>query len=162
MAEFNLFSSEFILYIQNNPKYLLLEDTSFQDLSFIPIIMLPSFNVLGTELESCSESPLTGWFRDGCCNTDRNDRSLHTVCCQVTAEFLDFARSRGNDLITPAPRYKFPGLVPGDRWCVCASTWKSAADIGLACPVRLESTHEETLQVVSLDQLREHALIMTE
>ena len=126
------------------------------------IVMLPSFNVLGTELESCSESPLTGWFSDGCCNTDRNDRSLHTVCCQVTAEFLDFARSRGNDLITPAPRYKFPGLVPGDRWCVCASTWKSAADIGLACPVRLESTHEETLQVVSLDQLREHALIMTE
>ncbi len=139
-----------------------MEDTSFQDLTFPPAIMLPSFNVLGTELESCSESPLTGWFRDGCCNTDRNDRSLHTVCCQVTAEFLDFARSRGNDLITPAPQYRFPGLVPGDRWCVCASTWKSAADIGLACPVRLESTHEETLQVVSLDQLREHALIMTE
>ena len=162
MAQFNPFSSEFILYIQKEPKYLLLKDTSFQYLASSPKVMLPSFNVLGTELETCSESPMTGWFRDGCCNTDRNDRSLHTVCCQVTAEFLDFARSRGNDLITPAPQYRFPGLVPGDRWCVCASTWKSAADIGVACPVRLESTHEETLQVVSLDQLREHALVMTE
>lgn len=162
MAELTLFSTDFVCNIQNGQKCLLLRDTSFQYLAFFLRAMLPSFNVLGTELETCSESPLTGWFRDGCCNTDRNDRSLHTVCCQVTAEFLDFARSRGNDLITPAPRYRFPGLVPGDRWCVCANTWKSAADIGLACPVRLESTHEETLQVVSLEQLREHALIMTE
>ena len=124
--------------------------------------MLPSYNVLGTDLESCSTSPMTGWFRDGCCNTDRNDRSLHTVCCQVTAEFLEFARSRGNDLISPAPQYNFPGLVPGDRWCVCASTWKNAADIGVACPVLLEATHEETLQIVSLAQLKDHALVLTE
>ena len=83
--------------------------------------MLPSFNVLGTELQTCSLSPLTGWFRDGCCNTDRRDRSLHTICCEVTRDFLDFALSRGNDLITPAPQFNFPGLKPGDRWCVCSN-----------------------------------------
>ena len=117
--------------------------------------MLPSFNVLGTELETCSLSPLTGWFRDGCCNTDRRDRSLHTICCEVTRDFLDFALSRGNDLITPAPQFNFPGLKPGDRWCVCAQTWQDAYDLGLACPVILESTHEETLQTVSLSSLKE-------
>ena len=124
--------------------------------------MLPSYNVLGTELESCSKSPMTGWFRDGCCNTDRSDRSLHTVCCLVTAEFLEFARSRGNDLITPAPQYNFPGLVPEDKWCVCAGTWKSAVDVGVACPVVLESTHEETLQIVTLSELKDYALVLTE
>lgn len=124
--------------------------------------MLPSVNVLGTELQTCSKSPMTGWFRDGCCNTDRRDRSLHTVCCQVTADFLQFARSRGNDLITPAPEFRFPGLKPGDRWCVCAQTWKNAAESGIPCPVILESTHEEALQVVSLDLLETNALELVE
>ena len=119
--------------------------------------MLPSFNVLGGELETCSTEPLTGWFRDGCCNTDRSDRGLHTVCCEVTQGFLEFARSQGNDLITPMPP-GFPGLRPGDRWCVCAQTWQDAADAGVACPVVLSATHEETLQVVSLELLKEHAI----
>ncbi|MBI87907.1 MAG: hypothetical protein CMB67_02610 [Euryarchaeota archaeon] len=120
--------------------------------------MLPSFNVLGGDLQSCSEDPLTGWYRDGCCNTDREDRGLHTVCCVVTDEFLEFARSQGNDLITPAPEFNFPGLSAGDRWCVCAQTWKDAAEIGLACPVLLEATHEETLQVVPLGLLEENSV----
>ena len=118
--------------------------------------MLPSFNVLGEELQTCSTDPLTGWYRDGCCNTDRNDRGLHTVCCIVTHDFLEFARSQGNDLITPMPQHRFPGLSPGDKWCVCAQTWLDAAEEGVACPVVLHSTHEETLQVVPLDLLREH------
>ena len=120
-------------------------------------VMLPSFNVLGGDLETCSTDPLTGWFRDGCCNTDRNDRGLHTVCCVLTEEFLEFARSRGNDLITPAPQHGFPGLEPGDRWCVCAQTWQDAADEGVACPVVLASTHEETLQIVALETLVQHS-----
>ena len=120
--------------------------------------MLPSYNVIGNELQTCSEDPLTGWLRDGCCNTDRNDRGLHTVCCVVTEEFLEFARSEGNDLIPPLPEYNFPGLNPGDRWCVCAQTWQDAADNGVACPVVLEATHEETLQLVSLDLLQEYDL----
>ena len=124
----------------------------------MPTDMLPSFNVLGDELESCSTAPLTGWFRDGCCNTDRNDHGLHTVCCQVTDEFLEFAREQGNDLITPAPRFNFPGLKSGDRWCVCAQTWQDAASAGVACPVSLSATHEETLQIVDLELLKEHAL----
>ena len=123
----------------------------------MPTDMLPSFNVLGDALESCSTAPLTGWFRDGCCNTDRNDHGLHTVCCQVTDEFLEFAREQGNDLITPAPRFNFPGLKPGDRWCVCAQTWQDAADEGVACPVVISATHEETLQIISLDLLKRYA-----
>ena len=119
--------------------------------------MLPSFNVLGTELQTCSTSPLTGWFRDGCCNTDRRDRSLHTVCCEVTREFLDFALSRGNDLITPAPQFNFPGLKSGDRWCVCARTWLEAAENGVACPVNLEATHEEALRIIPLEVLELYA-----
>ena len=117
--------------------------------------MLPSFNVLGGELLQCSIDPLTGWFRDGCCNTDRNDRSLHTVCCIVTEDFLKFALSKGNDLITPAPQFNFPGLNDGDRWCVCAQTWQDAYDAGHACSVVLEATHEETLQIISLENLKE-------
>ncbi len=119
--------------------------------------MLPSFNVIGEELQTCSTEPLTGWFRDGCCNTDRNDRGLHTVCCIVTQEFLEFARSQGNDLITPMPQHRFPGLSPGDKWCVCAQTWLDAAEEGLACPVVLSATHEETLQIVPLDLLKEYS-----
>ena len=120
--------------------------------------MLPSYNVLGTELSTCSTDPLTGWMRDGCCNTDRNDRGLHTVCCLLTMEFLEFARSKGNDLITPAPQFNFPGLKEGEKWCVCAQTWQDAFDAGVACPVDLEATHEETLQIVSLDDLQSKSI----
>jgi hypothetical protein len=100
---------------------------------------------------------MTGWMRDGCCNTDRNDRGLHTVCCILTQEFLEFARSKGNDLITPDPQFNFPGLKPGDQWCVCAQTWQDAYEEGVACKVVLEATHEETLQIVSLSSLEEHS-----
>ena len=119
--------------------------------------MFPSFNVLGGELQPCSLDPLTGWLRDGCCNTDRNDSGLHTVCCLVTEDFLEFARQQGNDLITPAPEFNFPGLKPGDRWCVCAQTWQDAAEAGAAWPIVLGATHEETLQIVSLELLEQYA-----
>lgn len=115
--------------------------------------MHPSVNVLGGPLEECSGEPLTGWFRDGCCNTDNNDRGLHVVCCILTDEFLEFAREQGNDLITPAPQFGFPGLKAGDRWCVCAQTWQDAANAGMACPISLECTHEEALRIISIDVL---------
>lgn len=115
-------------------------------------------NVLGGELETCSKEPLTGFFRDGCCNTGPEDRGVHTVCVRVTEEFLAFTRSRGNDLSTPVPAARFPGLKPGDRWCLCASRWKEAADAGMAPPVVLEATHEATLRIVPLELLREHAI----
>ena len=115
-------------------------------------------NVLGGTLGPCSTSPRTGFYRDGCCNTGPEDLGLHVVCVQVTAAFLEFARSRGNDLVTPAPEFGFPGLKPGDRWCVCAATWREAYEAGLAAPVVLSATHEETLAVIPLDALREHAL----
>jgi hypothetical protein len=115
-------------------------------------------NVLGGRLALCSAEPRTGFYRDGCCNTGSEDPGMHVVCVQVTAEFLAFARSRGNDLVTPAPRFAFPGLVPGDRWCVCAGTWREAYEAGVAAPVVLAATHEETLAVVPLDALKEHAL----
>ena len=115
-------------------------------------------NVLGGKLVLCSSSPRTGFYRDGCCNTGPEDMGLHVVCTQVTAEFLAFARAQGNDLVTPAPEYGFPGLNPGDRWCVCAATWRQAYEEGLAPPVVLAATHEETLAVIPLDALKEHAL----
>ena len=115
-------------------------------------------NVLGGTLATCSTRPLTGFYRDGCCNTGPEDLGLHVVCAQVTREFLEFARGRGNDLITPAPQFGFPGLTPGDRWCVCAGTWREAYEAGVAPPVVLGATHEETLAVVPLDALKEHAL----
>src|SRR5207248_10490056 len=98
-------------------------------------------NVLGGKIAPCSTSPRTGFYRDGCCNTGPEDLGLHVVCVQVTAEFLAFARSRGNDLVTPAPEYGFPGLKPGDRWCVCAATWREAYEAGTAAPVVLAATH---------------------
>ena len=115
-------------------------------------------NVLGGRLDTCSVSPRTGFYRDGCCNTGAEDTGLHVVCAQVTAEFLEFARAQGNDLITPVPAYGFPGLKPGDRWCVCAATWRQAFEAGVAPPVVLAATHEETLAVVPLAALKEHAL----
>lgn len=124
--------------------------------------VLRSLNVLGQPLVPCSHAPRTGWFRDGCCNTDENDRGLHTVCAQVTQEFLEFLAMQGNDLITPAPQYGFPGLTPGDQWCVVARSWRQAYEAGKACPVILESTHQETLKVVSLEALMAHAIGMGE
>lgn len=120
--------------------------------------MDPSRNVLGGPLDTCSTEPLTGWYRDGCCNTDGTDRGLHTVCAVVNEAFLAHAKAQGNDLVTPAQQFGFPGLVPGDRWCVCAGTWLRAAQKGQGCPVDLEATHERTLEVVPLEVLELHAL----
>lgn len=113
-------------------------------------------NVLGTDLSSCSEEPLTGFYRDGCCNTGREDLGAHVVCARVTAEFLAFSRARGNDLSTPGPG--FPGLRPGDRWCLCAARWKEALAAGAAPPVFLEATHARALDYVTLAELMPHAL----
>jgi len=124
--------------------------------------MEDSRNVLGTPLKPCSTSPLTGWFRDGCCNTDESDRGSHTVCAQVTSDFLLCIAEHGNDLMTPAPQYGFPGLTPGDSWCVCAGSWYAAYRQGRACAVDLERTHEAALRIVPLEALLEHAVGITE
>jgi uncharacterized protein (DUF2237 family) len=115
-------------------------------------------NVLGGDLQDCSTDPLTGYFRDGCCRTVAEDAGEHTLCARVTAEFLEFSRSRGNDLITPRPEWGFPGLRPGDQWCLCASRWKEALLAGCAPPVQLEATHESVLRHVSLAELEDHAV----
>lgn len=115
-------------------------------------------NVLGGELVPCSFEPLTGWYRDGCCNTDEADRGLHTVCAVVTAEFLAFSQQVGNDLSTPRPEFGFPGLKPGDRWCLCAARWEEARRAGFAPEVVLEATHEKTLEVTLLGHLQAHAV----
>lgn len=114
-------------------------------------------NVLGTELEPCSTDPLTGFFRDGCCNTGGDDVGVHTVCAVVTDEFLAFSKSAGNDLTTPMPAYGFPGLRSGDQWCVCAPRWQEAVEAGAAPHVVLEATHIQTLEWCNLDDLRAHA-----
>lgn len=115
-------------------------------------------NVLGGELETCSTDPLTGFYRNGCCDTGATDVGVHVVCAQMTEEFLDFSLSQGNDLLSPVPAAGFPGLRPGDRWCVCASRWKQALDAGVAPPVVLEATHARVLDWVRLDDLRRHAV----
>ena len=115
-------------------------------------------NVLGGELEPCGTDPLTGFYRDGCCSTGPEDRGSHTICAVVSAEFLEHQRSIGNDLSTPVPDYRFPGLVPGDRWCVTAINWMRAYDAGVAAPVVLASTHERALEIVPLYALRELAV----
>jgi uncharacterized protein (DUF2237 family) len=115
-------------------------------------------NVLGTPLVPCSYDPLTGYYRDGCCNTDEHDHGSHVVCAKVTQAFLAFSRQRGNDLSTPVPEYRFKGLKPGDRWCLCAQRWKEAFDAGVAPPVVLECTHIKALEFVTLAQLQAHAL----
>jgi uncharacterized protein (DUF2237 family) len=122
-----------------------------------PTNIAPARNVLGTELEPCSLDPLTGFFRDGCCNTDDHDRGLHVVCARMTAEFLEFSGNRGNDLVTPRPEFNFPGLKPGDQWCLCALRWKESFDAGFAPHVVLHATHERALDVVALEQLRSRA-----
>jgi len=115
-------------------------------------------NVLGRELEPCSIDPVTGFFRNGCCETSHEDVGLHTVCAVMTAEFLAFSRSVGNDLSTPRPEFGFPGLKPGDRWCLCGPRWKQALDAGAAPQVVLEATHEETLAIVPLGVLKDYAV----
>ena len=117
-----------------------------------------ALNVLGQELLPCSNAPLTGFFRNGCCETGPDDLGLHTVCAVMTAEFLVFSRRAGNDLSTPRPDLHFPGLKPGDRWCLCAPRWKEALDAGAAPGVVLEATHEETLAIVTLDVLKAYAV----
>ena len=115
-------------------------------------------NVLGEELAPCSLDPVTGFFRNGCCETGPHDVGMHTVCAVMTAEFLAYSKSVGNDLSTPRPDLGFDGLKPGDRWCLCAPRWKEALDAGAAPQVVLESTHEETLAIVPLGVLKDHAV----
>jgi len=116
-----------------------------------------ALNILGEELEPCSGDPLTGFYRDGCCNTGADDVGLHVVCAQMTDEFLEFSKTSGNDLSTPQPEGGFPGLAAGNRWCLCASRWKEAFDAGVAPPVVLASTHVSVLEWVELGELRQHA-----
>lgn len=115
-------------------------------------------NVLGTALTCCCRQPMTGFYRDGYCRTGPGDVGLHTVCVEATAEFLRFSAARGNDLSTPAPEWDFPGLEPGDRWCLCVTRWKEALDAGVAPPVCLSASHESALEWVDLDDLKAHAL----
>ena len=115
-------------------------------------------NVLGERLESCSETPLTGFTRSGSCETGPSDLGSHTVCAQVTPEFLQYSKSQGNDLITPVPEFDFPGLKPGDRWCLCAARWREALEAGCAPKVALRATHERALQVVGIEELKPHAI----
>lgn len=117
-----------------------------------------ALNVLGEPLAPCGLDPVTGFYRDGCCNTGYEDVGIHVVCAKMTRQFLAFSKRRGNDLGTPVPETGFPGLRPGDRWCLCAGRWKEALDAGLAPPVILQATHEEALAVVSLADLKRHAI----
>lgn len=120
--------------------------------------MIEIKNVLGSELQICSMSPKTGFFRDGCCNTDAQDRGTHTVCAVVNDDFLQYSGAQGNDLMTPVEAFGFPGLKAGDRWCLCAGRWKEAYLAGVAPPVDLQATHARTLDIVDLDTLLEHAV----
>jgi uncharacterized protein (DUF2237 family) len=117
-----------------------------------------ALNVLGEPLAPCGLDPVTGFYRDGCCNTGYEDVGIHVVCAKMTREFLVFSKRRGNDLSTPVPEFGFPGLKPGDRWCLCAARWKEALDAGVAPPVILQATHEETLAIVPLEVLKRHAI----
>ena len=115
-------------------------------------------NILGEDLELCSTDPLTGWYRDGCCNTDDNDNGTHTVCAKVNNNFLNWLKQNGNDLITPRPEYNFEGLKDGDCWCVCASWYARAVKAGLPCKVYIRSTNIKTLDLVDLDTLKKNAI----
>lgn len=115
-------------------------------------------NVLGGPLAECCTSPMAGFYRDGSCHTGPQDPGIHAVCARVTPEFLEFSRSRGNDLTTPAPQFGFAGLRPGDKWCLCAPRWQEAFEAGMAPPVVLAATHERALEFVALEDLKRHAL----
>ena len=115
-------------------------------------------NVLGGDLELCSSNPLTGWYRDGCCNTDENDNGLHTVCAKVNNDFLEWCKSAGNDLVTPHPEFGFPGLKDGDNWCVCATWFARAIEAGKECKIYLKKTNEKTLKIIPLEILKKHAI----
>ena len=115
-------------------------------------------NVLGEKLEICSSDPLTGWFRDGCCNTNKIDHGVHTVCAKVTTKFLKWAKNASNDLITPHPDFGFPGLKEGDCWCVCAGTYAQAIDSGMACKILLKKTNIKTLEIIPLEKLKQNAI----
>ena len=115
-------------------------------------------NILGTNLEVCSLNPITGFTRSGCCETGPEDLGQHTLCAEVTDEFLQFSRLQGNDLMTPRPEFNFTGLKPGDRWCLCASRWLEALEEGIAPPVVLEATHEKALEIIDLAELKYHQL----
>ena len=115
-------------------------------------------NVLDEKLESCSSDPPTGWFRDGCCNTDEIDLGVHTVCAKVTTKFLEWAKSAGNDLITPHPEFDFPGLKEGDSWCVCAATFAQSIDAGTACKIYIKKTNKKTLEIIPLKKLKQYAI----
>ncbi len=120
--------------------------------------MTQARNVLGEPLETCGEDPVTGYYRDGCCNTGPADLGVHVVCARVTADFLAYTRERGNDLSSPVPAAGFPGLRPGDRWCLCAARWREAMEAGVAPKVVLRATHEAALEHVELADLKRHAL----
>jgi hypothetical protein len=122
------------------------------------IQMANAKNVLGGDLETCSTSPMTGFYRNGCCETGGDDRGVHIVCAVMTEAFLAFTQSQGNDLSTPAPVFGFPGLKPGDKWCLCADRWKEALNAGVAPPVDLAATHARALEYLSLTELQQHAL----
>ena len=115
-------------------------------------------NVLGEYLEACSNNPVTGWFRDGCCNTDDIDHGVHTVCAKVTTKFLEWTKIAGNDLITPHPELNFPGLKEGDCWCICAGTYAQAIDSGMACKILLKKTNIKTLEIIPLEKLKQNAI----
>jgi len=115
-------------------------------------------NVLGEKLEDCSKDPLTGWFRDGCCNSNETDHGVHTVCAKVTTEFLEWAKNAGNDLITPHKEYGFPGLKDGDCWCVCAGTFAQSINEGTACRIYLKKTNLKTLEIIPLEKLKQYAV----
>ncbi|MGY4878695.1 DUF2237 family protein [Vreelandella aquamarina] len=115
-------------------------------------------NVLGEPLTPCCHDPVTGFYRDGFCRVGVEDKGIHAVCAMVTEEFLAYSRAQGNDLVTPRPEFGFPGLTPGDRWCLCANRWKEAAEVGLAPPIILSATHEKALEIISFKLLQQHAL----
>ena len=120
--------------------------------------MTEAKNVLGDKLQACCTSPMTGFYRNGSCETGPSDLGTHVVCAQVTEEFLNYTKSKGNDLSTPIPAYDFPGLKPGDKWCLCASRWKEAISAGVAPPIDLAATHEAALEYVSLEILQEYSI----
>jgi hypothetical protein len=120
--------------------------------------MTSASNVLGTPLQICCTDPMTGFYRNGYCSTGAGDRGVHVVCAEMTPEFLAFTRSKGNDLVTPVPSFNFPGLKPGDRWCLCADRWREALEAGVAPPVDLAATHATALEFLSFVDLKQHAL----